>query len=405
MALADSGRAIGAVTKLVREHLTRRGFAVTVGKPEVAAGADAAAKLNLFLYETAFDAALRNVGLQEGTPTPLWLTLKYLVTAFDDGESSDSADAHELLGRGVSALHELNFLTLDAMVASDVRLALENNPESLKVTFDEAPADLLSKIMQGTDEKYRLSIAFQVRPVMIVPGEPPTFSLVVGVDTTVTPPAIIGRDGIGLAVLASLGPRLAAVDPRAFDAGDVITIRGDDLHLSGLECWLGGAPLSIVAQRPDRLSVLVEGLVQAPAVEGPVAGGTAISAGEHPLVVRQLMPNARYRSSNLLTGRLRPAVAGATLDAGGGLTVTGTLLGTWDDDVLVAFHQAGRVVRLFEAGPPPPAVPAARTVVPGAGQHTLTVADAAGAVPAGDYQVIVRVNGQQARRSPTVGVA
>ncbi len=97
MALADSGRAIGAVTKLLREHLIRRGFAVSVGKPEVAATTDTAAKVNLFLYEATFDPSLRNISLHGDQPAPLWLSLKYLLTAFDDGESSDSPAAHELL--------------------------------------------------------------------------------------------------------------------------------------------------------------------------------------------------------------------------------------------------------------------------------------------------------------------
>ena len=84
----------------------------------------------------------------------------------------------------MSALHELSFLRLDPLVAPDVRLALENNPEPLKLTFDESSAELLSKIMQGTDERYRLSVAFQVRPVMIVPGSRRASSLLVGVDYT-----------------------------------------------------------------------------------------------------------------------------------------------------------------------------------------------------------------------------
>ena len=32
MALADSGRAIGAVTRLLQDHLLRRGFQVSIGK-------------------------------------------------------------------------------------------------------------------------------------------------------------------------------------------------------------------------------------------------------------------------------------------------------------------------------------------------------------------------------------
>jgi hypothetical protein len=403
MSLSDSGRAIGAVTKLLREHLTRRGFSVSVGKPEVAASTDTTAKLNLFLYETGIDASLRNVELDSGLPMPLWVTLHYLLTAFDDGESSDSADAHELLGRGLSALHELNFLQLDALVASDVRLALENNPEPLKVTLDETPAELLSKVMQGTDEKYRLSMGFQVRPVMIIPGSPPSFPLLVGVDYTQTPPAITGN-GQAIAVLPSLGPRLRAVTPETFDVGDVITITGEGLDASGLECMLGNAALSITSQRPDRLSVRVEGEVHAPATEGAIASGRATSAGELPLVVRQQVFSGRYRTSNVLVGKLRPSVTDATLDGAGNLTVTGLLLGTWDDDVLVAFSQSGAVARLFEAPPPPPAAAPARTVVAGANQKTLTIAGAGPTVPPGNYQVIVRVIGQQARVSPTITV-
>jgi hypothetical protein len=404
MALSDSAHAIGAVTRLLAEHLTRRSFAVTVGKPEVAATTDTSAKLNLFLYETSIDASLRNVALHADQPAPLWLTLKYLITAFDDLESSDSASAHELLGRGMAALHELNFLSLDDAVAADVRRALENNPEPLKITFDETPADLVSKIMQGTDEKYRLSVAFQVRPVMIVPDEPAAFALLVGVDYTQAPPAIIGPNGVGLARLASLGAHLEQVAPSSFDPGEVLTVTGVDLHLSNLECWLSGQQLSIVGQAPDRLTVRAEGAQLSGMTEGPLAGGTGISAGEHALLVRQLMPNNRYRSSNLLVGRLRPVVTSATLSGGGDLTINGTLLGTWDDDLLVAMRRGSVVERVFEAGPepPPPALPL--TVQPAADQHTLVIVGLGGALPPDDYVVIVRVNGQQARLSPTIAV-
>ena len=216
MPLADSGRAIGAVTKLLREHLIRRGFAVSVGPPQQAAVDNQVInKLNLFLYQTDFDPSLRNVALLDDQPPPLWLSLRYIVTAYDGENLSDSADAHELLGRGMAALHELNYLRLDAALAADVRAALENNPEPLKLTFDETPADLLSKLMQGSDEHYRLSVAFQVRPILIAPAIPPDVSLLVGIDYTQAPPQVIGLDGVGLAILAGLGPRLDGVEPGA----------------------------------------------------------------------------------------------------------------------------------------------------------------------------------------------
>lgn len=398
MPLADSGRAIGAVTKLLREHLIRRGFAVSVGPPQQAAVDNQVInKLNLFLYQTDFDASLRNVALLDDQPPPLWLSLRYIVTAYDGENLSDSADAHELLGRGMAALHELNYLRLDAALAADVRAALENNPEPLKLTFDETPADLLSKLMQGSDEHYRLSVAFQVRPILIAPAIPPDVSLLVGIDYTQAPPQVIGLDGVGLAILAGLGPRLDGVEPGALAPGAAFSLAGEDLHLSGLECLLDGVALEITARAPDRLDVLADGPVVAPAVEGPIAAGGSLSAGEHGLLVRQLMPNNRYRGSNLLTLRLLPVVEAASL-AAGTLQVDGTLLGTGDDDVLVAFYRDGVTARIYD------------TATPAADQKRLVLANvvaeaAPGPFTAGDYQVVVLVNGQQARNSPTVTVA
>ena len=388
MALADSARAIGAATRLLQDHLIRRGFEVSVGKPEDAATSNTNAKLNLFLYETAFDANLRNLSLREGEPPPLWLTLKFLLTAFDASENSDSAAAHELLGAGMGVLHELNFLRLDPLVALDVRLALENNPEPLKLTFEESSADLLAKIMQGTDERYRLSAAFQLRPVMIVPGTLPRAALLVGVDYTTAPETVIGRDGVHIDVLPSLGPRLHRVDPPAFEAGATLTIYGDDFGAADIEVVLGDVMLTVVERRTDRLIVVAEGSPGA-----PIASGGTLSAGELPLLVRRRLSPTRTRSSNLLAARLLPTVTGAAL-LGSDLQLQGALLGRDDDDVIVLFYREldGVTLRMFD------------TVTSSPGQNTLTVPGAATAVPAGTYRAILRVNNQQAKASPQVVV-
>ena len=143
--------------------------------------------------------------------------------------------------------------------------------------------------------------------------------------------------------------------------------------------------LTIVEQRPDRIVATVEGNPGT-----PIANGTAISAGEHPLVARRRLSPTRTRSSNLLVARLLPTVTGANFVAGT-LTINGRLLGTGHDDVVVAFYQDGRTVRLFDA------------VTPAANQQTLTVTGITG-VPPGQYRVILRVNNQQAKASPTVTV-
>lgn len=388
MALADSGTAIGAVTRLLQDHLIRRGFVVSIGKPEDAAANDTSAKLNLFLYETAFDPHLRNLSLRDGEPPPLWLVLKFLLTAFDATESSDTALAHDLLGRGMATLHALNFLRLDPLVDPNVRLALENNPEPLKLTFDESNAELLSKIMQGTDERYRLSAAFQMRPVMIVPGALPKGSLLVGVDYSTAPVAIIGRDGVHIEVVPSMGAQLDRVEPDRFEAGATLTLSGDDLSGSDMEVVLGDQMLTIVERQVNRLVVTAEG---SPGT--PIASGTTLSAGEIPLVVRRRLSPTRTRTSNLVAARLLPTLNGAVLVAGD-LQLQGLLLGDDTDDVMVLFYRDsdGVTVHLFD------------TVVAAADQRTLTVSGAAAAVPAGSYRVILRVNNQQAKASPSVVV-
>ena len=388
MALEDSGRAIGAVTRLLQDHLIRRGFEVSIGKPEDAAKNNTSEKLNLFLYETAFDPHLRNLSLRDGEPPPLWLVVKFLLTAFDAKEKSDTAAAHDLLGRGISALHELNFLRLDPAVALDVQLALENNPEPLKLSFDESTVDLLSKIMQGTDERFRLSVAFQMRPVMIMPANLPRGSLLVGIDYSTTPQTTIGGDGVRLEVIPSMGARLARVEPDRFEVGATLTLYGDELNASTMEVVLGGVTLSIVERHVDRLVVTAEG---SPGT--PIASGTSLSAGEMPLIVRRRLSPTRTRSSNLLAARLLPTLNSAALVAGD-LLLQGLLLGAESDDVMVLFYREsdGLTVQMFD------------TVTSVVDQQTLTVVGVAAKVPAGNYRVILRVNNQQANASPTVVV-
>jgi hypothetical protein len=65
MALADSAKAIGAVTNsLVKRIATRTGFNVMAGRPEMGAGNGQ--QLNVFLYEASYDPFLKNYALGVG---------------------------------------------------------------------------------------------------------------------------------------------------------------------------------------------------------------------------------------------------------------------------------------------------------------------------------------------------
>jgi hypothetical protein len=405
MALADTGKAIGAVTEAIRLRLgVRTGLTATVGRPEPPASGGAVAKsLNLFLYEAQFDANLKNTPLDEGQRPPLWLILKYMLTAFDNDKNSDTVQALEYLGEGLRALQELAFLPV-AGLPPDVLKPLGDNPEALRITFDDATPELLSKLMQGSDEKYRLSAAFQVRPVMIAPAETPSYSLLVGVDY-ITPPAptIIGEAGVHIPVLPTMGPVITKVEPESFDPGATVTLEGTDLHVADLSVMLGPVELPVTMQQPDRLQFVVNEAIATPAV---------ISAGSHPVSVSQLLPGGRRRASNLLVGNLRPVLDTAAIQAGtlqqvlvppppvghryATIGVTGKYLGRDGvDDFYLALYRNGATVKLFDA--------LTDTSPAGAPQTQRSFAmQKADAVPPGQYLVLYRVNGQQARQAVAI---
>ena len=103
-------------------------------------------------------------------------------------------------------------------------------------------------------------------------------------------------------------------------------------------------------------------------------------------------------SSNAVLGRMLPTLSGvahgilvANLSLlSGSLTLTGTRLGGPDDTIYVAFYQNGDVVLMLEA-----------TGIAAQNSITLSVS-ADDALSAGIYQVILRVNGEQAVNSPEI---
>ncbi len=386
------------VSKLLQQHLTTKtGIAIDIGRPEPPGSGGSGPKLNLFLYEAAFDPSLKNVALDEGQQPPLWLILKYLMTGYDATGDTDSPDAQANLGEGIRALQELSILPLNGSISADVIQALQDNPTQLHVTFEDASSELLSSLMQGSDEKYRFSVGFQVRPVMIAPGEPPDYSLLVGVDYTND--QIIGEDGLQLTVLPSLGPQITRIEPTAFETNETITIFGNGLSSTVLTARIGSQDLAITNRETDRLECLVN---------GPIAGGDQISAGAQTVSVVETLPSGRLRHSNLLVGHLLPSVSSATPDSitrvdaaetnspvFGNIDINGVLLGTDTDDVFVALYGEGRVVAMFDAFEEVTPAPAPQT-------HLRVEIQSAKPVPQGIYRVLVRLNGQQAKNSPEV---
>lgn len=372
MPLSSTREAIGAVSEAIRSQLSlRTSLLVTVTRPDIAAAADdAVEKLNLFLYQIDFDPYLKNHSLDDGQPPPLWLVLRYLLTAYDAGHDSDTVQAHRLLARGMACLQEMNFL-------SPTVPALIDNPEPLKLTFDSSDAELLSKVMQGSEEKYRISTAFHVRPVLIAPDVSPSYAPLV---LTVGPP---GAEGV--VVLPSMGPDLKQITPLRFEAGATVEFSGNNIN-GGIETvYIGSMELPVIAAREGAVSVNI------PATP-------SISAGHHGAVVARRLPSGRQQTSNpqfvMLLPTLTTAVHGPLVANGpnfsGTVTITGERLGGTEDAIFVAFYRNGAVALNLE-------------VTGTAAQTSLNVVVSnANALAPGNYYLILRVNGAQAAMTPEV---
>lgn len=382
MALSASTEAIGAVSELLALRVSARlsNLPVLVGRPVQAEDVESGRCLNLFLYRIGFDAHLRNTPLDAGQQPPLWLVLHYLLTAYDTDHDSESAAAQRLLGQGLVALQELNFLRPGVSLQ-----ALTGNPEPLKISFDDADPDLLSKLFGGSDEHVRTAAAFQVRPVMLATDAPPSYAPLV---TSVGPPA-----SPGVVVLPSMGARLTGITPARFRAGEVVTLRGLDLGGHDRVQLGGNALVPLAAEPGDRSDVL---RFQLPPDTPIAAAGYAVSVG-------RTLPSGHLMTSTPVLGELMPVVSGVALagplvptgpgaDAplSGSFTVTGAQFGGPDESIFAALALDGEARIQLQ-----PAVPATAT--------SLQFSVPAGlALPPGSYQLLLRVNGQQAAETPTL---
>jgi hypothetical protein len=398
MTLLQSQEAIGAVTQLLKMRMTSPSMNVTIGRPESAAKNTNAPKINLFLYRIGIDGHLRNHPLDRGQQPPIWLVLHYLMTAFDKDHESDSIDAHRLLGRGMAALQELNFLRptdVPPNTNPDYPV-LKSNPDSLKITFDDADVELLSKIMQGSDEKYRVSAAFQVRPVMILPEVEGSYAPLV---KTVGPPITAGADvGTGVMVLPNLGPQLDSISPARFvaptAASTTLTLRGTDL--TGVDkAFFGSLSLMSVVSSGNEVTAILPPNATLPPGAYPVTVSRPLTVN-HVLGSNAMLAHLLPKLSTAIPSSLTP-VSSTDPRLSGTLMLAGDRLGGPNDSIFVGFYRNGALALMLEATGITTQDSLTVTVPP---EKALPPSPPLPAPP--DYLIILRVNGEQADDTVTV---
>ncbi len=290
----SSALAIAAVTRTLRNLLfdaaSDLGGAEVSAKPPDRARATATGnQINLFLYHTSIDAALRNddpPGTRPGEPAfpPLPLILHYLITAYGDGD--DDVMAHNLLGRAMVALHDHPVLG-----PREIKIALAGNDlweqvERIRITPEALSIDDMYRLWTAFQTQYRISAAYQARVVLIESRRQARTPL---------PVLTRGPADAGVSVVPFVippVPTLTAAQPQrrqpAARLGDEVTLSG--VHLSGASAirflpgrfddlldTLPGVLLSVTDSEirfvvPDRPDQLAAGMYTVAAVFPPPAG-------------------------------------------------------------------------------------------------------------------------------------
>ncbi len=312
-------------------------------KPPVAARqGEGNNQLNLFLYQTNWNAALRNADIagqvrqNESGTTPVALTLYYLVTAY--GKNNDDLLAHRVLGRAMSLLHDNAVLLPSEIQAALTGANLSRQIERVRIVPHTISGEELSKLWAVFQTPYRISASYEVSAVLIDSAR-----------RTIAAPPVVAR---GISALGSMvppfpeltkitfptaaqhaarvpAPALPAAPPPAVPSAAIPAATGDTIQLIGHD--LAGTAVSVSFSRS---------LLATPIQRTPLAGATSTSipvdfptdhslmpAGFYEVTARvsQSADPAQDRVTNVLAlavaPRLRRTTAGARTSEGVPVTV------------------------------------------------------------------------------------
>jgi hypothetical protein len=229
----SDARAIEAVTQTLRGLLDVAVKKVVTGASAVARPPDQVtvtgqeAVVNLFLYQAEVDPALRNTdpqGVRAGeTADPaLPLVLSYLLTPFTP--DLDDLRAHRLLGAALGALHAHTVLTPADLRAAAAYSDVGAQFERVRIDWQPFEEKDIFSMWSVFQAPYRMSVAFEVRVVLLDGRRPPRAPLPVltrGADD---------RGPVAAASVASPVPTVATVD---YPAGRVAVREGETVVLRG----------------------------------------------------------------------------------------------------------------------------------------------------------------------------
>lgn len=217
--------------------------------------------VNLYLYRVVESPSTKNVSWQGSAMKPLLgLNLSYLLTPLgkvpEDTSSDRGDDAHTMLGVAMMTLHEnpvLNDVHIPGFDADSVLgPALLDAYDQVKVSLLPTSIEELSKIWATINQPYRLSVAYEVNLVELIPDQPaPVNGALVArtaLDVFAFEAPTIDALEPATGALARLGPNDAVVP-------NEIVIRGSGLSAPARppSAALGGAALTILEASANRI--------------------------------------------------------------------------------------------------------------------------------------------------------
>lgn len=184
-------------------------------------------QLNVFLYHTTLDAAWRNQAMpnirpgESGFP-PLPLVLHYVLTAY--GEDDDEIKAHQVLGHGMSALHDHPVLGPDEFAGLIAGSDLQDQVERIRITPAAVSLDDLTKLWTAFQTGCRASAYYEVSVVLID-------SACAG--RTPLPVLTRGEGDSGVVAQADTEPPFPTLLTAALPNGEPAAVAGEKLTLTG----------------------------------------------------------------------------------------------------------------------------------------------------------------------------
>ena len=132
----------------------------------------AAARLSVYLYSIEPDPQMRNqrplsVGPAGLVRAPLALKLHYLITPLLDEEDRN----HLIMGRVLQSLHDRPHI--DQVAGAPLGDSLGGGATELRLSIEPMRLEDIARIWHAMGSDYRLSMAYEMRTVMVDSGLPP----------------------------------------------------------------------------------------------------------------------------------------------------------------------------------------------------------------------------------------